>query len=62
MCSCRNRRLNDFIGQVAITLYAWFDYNKLHKSHWEHHQHTGEPGADPDFHGGDPSLGPWFLK
>lgn len=27
----RNRRLNDFLGSLAISLYAWFDYNMLHR-------------------------------
>lgn len=27
----RHRRLNDFLGKLAISLFAWFDYNMLHK-------------------------------
>ncbi|GLC42230.1 hypothetical protein PLESTB_000645100 [Pleodorina starrii] len=56
----RNRRLNDFLGQLAISLYAWFDYSMLHRKHWEHHNHTGIPLADPDFHRGNPNLLLWF--
>ncbi|KAG2432679.1 hypothetical protein HYH02_006664 [Chlamydomonas schloesseri] len=58
----RNRRLNDFLGQLAISLYAWFDYSVLHRKHWEHHNHTGEPCVDPDFHRGNPNLLVWFTQ
>jgi fatty acid desaturase len=27
----RHRKLNDFLGQLAITCYAWFDYPMLHQ-------------------------------
>jgi hypothetical protein len=30
--------------------------------HWEHHDHTGTVGEDPDFHHGDPRLLPWFIR
>jgi hypothetical protein len=30
-CFTRNRKLNDLLGRIAITLYAYFDYNMLHK-------------------------------
>ncbi|KAF5838589.1 beta-carotene ketolase [Dunaliella salina] len=56
----RHRRINDFLGALAISLYAWFDYGMLHFKHWEHHNHTGKPHVDPDFHRGNPSLLPWF--
>ncbi|KAL6754642.1 beta-carotene C-4 oxygenase [Haematococcus lacustris] len=58
----RNRQLNDFLGRVCISLYAWFDYNMLHRKHWEHHNHTGEVGKDPDFHRGNPGIVPWFAS
>ncbi|GFR41535.1 hypothetical protein Agub_g2248 [Astrephomene gubernaculifera] len=58
----RNRRLNDFLGQLAISLYAWFDYSLLHRKHWEHHNHTGIPRVDPDFHTGNPNLAGWFAR
>nr|G3F5K2.1 RecName: Full=Beta-carotene 4-ketolase; Short=PbBKT [Protosiphon botryoides]AEM45621.1 beta-carotene ketolase [Protosiphon botryoides] len=58
----RHRKLNDFLGSFAISLYAWFDYKMLHKKHWEHHNHTGKVGADPDFHRGNPSILPWFAR
>jgi beta-carotene ketolase (CrtW type) len=48
-----NRRVNDLIGTLAVRLYALFSFEKLHGRHWEHHDHPGEPGADPDFHDGE---------
>lgn len=59
---CRNRALNDWIGRIAISLYAWFDYGMLHKKHWEHHGMTGIPGKDPDFHRGNPNIIAWFAR
>jgi beta-carotene ketolase (CrtW type) len=58
----RSRKVNDFIGWVCISSYAWFDYSMLHKHHWEHHNHTGISGTDPDFHRGNPAFLPWFIK
>jgi beta-carotene/zeaxanthin 4-ketolase len=57
-----NRAINDWIGTVAISLYAWFDYKMLHKKHWEHHDHTGIVGEDPDFHAGNSSMPVWFVS
>ncbi|KAF8071007.1 Beta-carotene ketolase [Scenedesmus sp. PABB004] len=58
----RSRALNDAIGRVAISLYAWFDYDMLHRNHWAHHNHTGQPGRDPDFHRGNPHIAVWFAQ
>lgn len=58
----KNRALNDWIGRVAISLYAWFDFGMLHRKHWEHHGFTGQPGKDPDFHSGNPHLLAWFVR
>ncbi|GIL59465.1 hypothetical protein Vafri_14109 [Volvox africanus] len=58
----RSRRINDFLGRLAISLYAWFDYSVLHRKHWEHHNHTGIPLVDPDFHHGNPNLLIWFAQ
>lgn len=48
-----HKRLNDFIGTVAVTAYALFSFRRLHTRHWEHHDHPGSPGEDPDFHDGE---------
>ncbi|GBF87321.1 beta-carotene ketolase [Raphidocelis subcapitata] len=58
----RSRRLNDAVGWLAISLYAWFDYGMLHRKHWEHHGATGRPHSDPDFHRGNAALLPWFAR
>jgi beta-carotene ketolase (CrtW type) len=54
--------VNDVLGRIAITLYAYFDYNMLHKKHWEHHNFTGQPGKDPDFHRGNKNLLVWYGR
>lgn len=59
---CRNRKLNDWLGRIAITLYAYFDFDMLHKKHWEHHNFTGQPGKDPDFHRGNKNLLVWYGR
>ena len=54
-----NRKLNDAIGQYAVTLYALLDYQKLAVNHWAHHRQPGQAG-DPDFH--DCNRFIWYLK
>jgi beta-carotene/zeaxanthin 4-ketolase len=44
--------LNNALGYVCISIYAWFDYEIMHRKHWEHHKHTGVVNKDPDFHDG----------
>ncbi len=57
-----DRRLNRWIGQLAVTLYALLSYQKLALNHWQHHQHPGQAG-DPDFHDGIHSnIVDWYLK
>lgn len=57
-----NRRLNDGIGQLALTLYALLPYEKLALNHSHHHQNPGQV-SDPDFHDGVHSDGfSWYLK
>ena len=43
-------------------MYAWFDYDMLHTKHWQHHDHTGRVGADPDFHHGNPAPWMWYFQ
>ena len=54
-------RLNRAIGATCLSLYACLSYASLLPQHHLHHKETGRAG-DPDFHGGDPSLGGWFLQ
>lgn len=45
----KNIKINNFIGSLAVNLYALFDYNKLRDKHWLHHHHPASE-LDPDFH------------
>ncbi|WP_045055152.1 beta-carotene ketolase CrtW [Aliterella atlantica] len=44
-----NLKINNFVGNLAVTLYALFDYDKLLQKHWSHHHHPASE-LDPDFH------------
>ncbi len=44
-----NLKINNFVGALAVGLYALFDYEKLQKKHWLHH-HNPASELDPDFH------------
>jgi beta-carotene/zeaxanthin 4-ketolase len=54
-----NRKLNDAIGRLAVTLYAFLDYQKLAVNHWQHHRYPGQI-KDPDFHDGNSFV--WYLR
>jgi beta-carotene/zeaxanthin 4-ketolase len=54
-----NRKLNDAVGQFAVTLYALLDYQKLAVNHWQHHRQPGQ-ASDPDFH--DCNRFIWYLR
>lgn len=57
-----DRRLNRWIGQLALTLYALLPYRKLSLNHWQHHRHPGRCN-DPDFHDGvHRNIFAWYLK
>lgn len=57
-----NRRFNDSIGRLAVTLYAFLDYQKLTINHWQHHRHPGQ-AEDPDFYDDfDGNILVWYLK
>jgi beta-carotene ketolase (CrtW type) len=58
----KNRKLNDSIGTLAVSLYALFSYKNLLTKHWEHHRHPASQ-QDPDFHDGQhPGLSRWYLR
>lgn len=46
-----NPKLNQSIGSFALLVYALFDYKKMIRTHWLHHQQPASE-ADPDFHNG----------
>ncbi len=47
----KNSKINNFIGNLCVILYALFDYKKLLERHWLHHQNPASE-LDPDFHDG----------
>jgi beta-carotene/zeaxanthin 4-ketolase len=51
-------RWNHAIGRLAVTLYAFLDYQKLSLNHRQHHLQPGRSG-DPDFHHGNGLI--WYL-
>lgn len=54
-----NHRLNNFIGQVCVVLYAVFPYKKLYRKHHQHHQNV-HTDNDPDFYEG--SFIRWYFN
>ena len=57
-----NNHLNDLIGQLSVTLYAFLSYRKLSLNHWLHHRYPGQLG-DPDFHNSVyPNVFAWYVK
>jgi beta-carotene/zeaxanthin 4-ketolase len=45
---CRSRRINDFVGQVSTTLYAFLSFRLLSRKHYLHHLYPATE-KDPDF-------------
>lgn len=54
-----NKKLNDFIGQLCVVLYACFSYKKIREKHHSHHKHVATD-HDPDFD--DSNFFVWFWK
>lgn len=52
-------KLNNWIGRICTTLYAFFPYQKLYTEHHKHHKfvHTE---ADPDYYEGN--IFTWYLQ
>ena len=54
--------LNNYIGCLAVLLYALFSYTKLNKKHQEHHKFPASD-KDPDFHDGKHrSFLAWYVN
>lgn len=47
----RNRQVNDWIGAIALGLYALIPYSELSRKHRLHHDYPAGD-QDPDFHNG----------
>jgi len=57
-----NRRANDWMGRIAVGLYALFPYRQMVLEHRRHHQHPASL-SDPDWHDGQhDSLWRWYLN
>ncbi len=57
-----NRYVNRFLGQLALTMYAFFSFEKLVKKHHEHHRNPATD-LDPDFHAeGKGGFWLWYLR
>ena len=58
----QNHRWNEAIGQIAVTMYAFLNYQTLSISHWQHHRYPGrveDPDFDPNFEGNNAH---WYLR
>ena len=54
------RRINDALGQLVLTLYALLPWRRCRLNHRRHHRAPGS-SRDPDFHGGS-GLAAWFRR
>ncbi len=54
-----NKKINDWIGRVCTTIFAFNFYDNLMKKHHEHHRFVGTD-KDPDYHGGNFWI--WYLN
>lgn len=58
----QNRKINHFIGSLAITVYALLSYKKFLENHCKHHKYVAS-SDDPDFHDGKhKNLVAWYVK
>lgn len=56
------RKINDLIGSIATTCYAFLAYRNLQEKHTMHHRYPASKG-DPDFHeSSDYSILSWYFK
>lgn len=57
----RHPALNHAVGRLCLVLYAGFSFDRLIKSHFDHHRHPGT-ARDPDFFVEDPEhLWRWYV-
>ncbi len=57
-----DKTANHAIGQLVLTLYAGFSFNRLNAKHHEHHIHAGTT-EDPDFDPAEPQrFWHWFGR
>lgn len=57
-----NRRINDLVGAIALTIYGLLPYQKFSTNHGLHHKYPATD-RDPDFHDGKhTSMIRWYLS
>ncbi len=56
----KNRKLNDFFGYLATTLFAFLSYPILRKKHYLHHRHPATED-DPDFSARSNNFFVWWF-
>ncbi len=56
----KNKRLNEWIGRMCTTLFAFNFYGNLFKKHHLHHKHVASE-HDPDYHESD-NFFIWYLS
>ncbi|WP_013325027.1 beta-carotene ketolase CrtW [Gloeothece verrucosa] len=57
----QNKKINHWIGSLAVFLYCFLSYPELVKKHWLHHHHPASE-LDPDYHDGKRTNGIlWYL-
>jgi beta-carotene ketolase (CrtW type) len=54
-----SKKINDFIGNLCVILYACFSYKKIKEKHHNHHAFVTSE-EDPDYH--NSSFFVWFFK
>lgn len=60
--SPRFKGINNFLGALAVGLYALFSIGRLKRAHHDHHDHPAT-ADDPDFHDGDHDHPlAWYLR
>jgi beta-carotene/zeaxanthin 4-ketolase len=57
----RNRRVNNFFGHLATSLYAFLSYRRLTKKHYQHHLHPATE-KDPDFSPHSNNFFLWWFR
>lgn len=56
----KNRKLNNFFGYLATTLFAFLSYPILRKKHYRHHRHPATD-EDPDFSSRSNNFFVWWF-
>ena len=55
-----NRRVNEFLGALAVFLFAGMSYKRLKKNHGKHHKYVATEN-DPDYYTGNQNFFVWWA-